>query len=55
MPYTLEITTIFDSGDGPEIRKEQFRADTPRDLIVEILNAIYDGVPLESIVLEVDE
>jgi hypothetical protein len=50
--YKLVIQVMIDSGDGPELYEAvNTEADTPRDLMVYILDAIYDGAPLESIEL----
>lgn len=52
MGYKLTIDVYFDSGDGLELKQTVIEADSAQDLIIPILNAIYDGIPFDSIHLE---
>ena len=52
MKYRLTIDSHFDAGDGFELRHEVIEVDSVLELIIPILNAIYDGVPFDVIHVE---
>ena len=49
--FLVEITSITDSGDGPEERAEEFRCDGWPEIIAVLVDTAMSGLPIAGITI----